>query len=88
MHTRLRNSDTETERIRSVYSERDKNHTKYGSAWYLPINLYQDSIKRRMLLRCLKKVMKNLSYLNVLDVGCGTGEFLKLLLENEFHQNN
>lgn len=74
------NAVTEAERIRAVYAARD---SKAGvPAWTLPAGLYVGSAKQRLFSWGLRNsVGTDLSPATVLDIGCGTGDFLRLLCE-------
>jgi len=72
----------ETQRIRDVYASRDAHGKKSLYAWYLPENQLM-----RYRLHCVMAEMLgnegwlDLSNKHCLDVGCGTGGWLRKLLE-------
>jgi len=72
----------EAERIRSIYADRDRQgwHSRY--AWHRPVANYQSMVRQRMFARAINASLgADLSGLRVLDVGCGTGVFLRQLVE-------
>lgn len=82
MPTQPNNNYSERERIQTIYAERDRLGKKGEHAWHIPVAAYQDSIKRRLLTRALQKSIGNeLSDVSALDVGCGIGGFLRMLVE-------
>jgi SAM-dependent methyltransferase len=78
------NNDTskEVDRIREVYSKRDAQQKKLLYAWNRPDVRFQNAYKHRLLSRALLSSFgENLNNVNALDVGCGTGGFLRTLIE-------
>jgi SAM-dependent methyltransferase len=72
----------EYKRIREVYASRDSSGKDALYSWSNLHSLYQLSIKNRMILTSLRLSFGNsLSNLAILDVGCGSGVFLRQLLE-------
>lgn len=72
----------EKNRINKVYFNREvlKKSDLYG--WHIPTIRYQEAIKSRMFSKAvLKSFGKRLSQIRVLDVGCGTGGFLRRMVE-------
>lgn len=73
---------SEYNRIREVYLNRDKSGKRALYSWSNLHSLYQSATKSRMLSIVLRSSFKNnLSNLTVLDVGCGSGNFLRQLVE-------
>ena len=69
-------------RIRNIYSGRDAIGKKSLYAWYRPEVRQQDAESKRVLSNLLfKTIGTDLSKIHVLDVGCGTGHFLRTLIE-------
>jgi SAM-dependent methyltransferase len=72
----------EMNRIRDVYTERDKNGKRMLYDWHNLCALYQSAVKERMFSNMLKKsIGEDVTSLQVLDVGCGEGAFLRKLIE-------
>jgi SAM-dependent methyltransferase len=74
--------EEEVQHIRSIYAARDKEHKRSLYSWELSDVRYSDAIKMRILSQALRRTVgSDLSDLKVLDVGCGTGGFLRTLIE-------
>lgn len=74
--------NSEIERIRSVYSGRDAIGKKALYAWHRPEVRQQDAERERVAADLLVRTLgTDLSHIRVLDVGCGTGSFLRTLVE-------
>ena len=72
----------EEHRIRSVYAERQKGRKDSLYAWYLPDVLYnQYIVKKTMAMVLFNNGLKALGKLEILDIGCGTGGWLRTLLD-------
>lgn len=72
----------ERERIRAVYAKRDSHGRRLLYAWHLPTVRYQEAVKARMFAKALRKALgAELEGARVLDVGCGSGDFLRTLVE-------
>ena len=70
----------ESDRIRSVYAKRDDKKHLY--VWHRPEIIYQEGEKNAVIAALLSKNHSfDLSESRVLDVGCGTGGFLRTLVE-------
>lgn len=71
----------ETERITRVYAERER---RLGPDFYSllrPGNMYRDQRVQRGVMEALRGLgLKHLRDLTVLDVGCGTGDFMRTLV--------
>ena len=73
---------TENERIRSVYAERDTTGNKLLYDWYRPEIIQWEADKERVMAALLSKCIgTDLSEITALDIGCGTGGFLRKLIE-------
>jgi 2-polyprenyl-3-methyl-5-hydroxy-6-metoxy-1,4-benzoquinol methylase len=69
----------ESDRIRSVYAKRDDKKHLY--VWHRPEIIYQEGEKNAVIAALLSKNHSfDLSESRVLDVGCGTGGFLRTLV--------
>ena len=70
-----------TQRIKDAYARRDATKgDRY--AWHQPDVINQDAARQAVLRQLLHRVFGNdLSSLDVLDVGCGTGSLLRGLIE-------
>ena len=65
-----------------MYAERDKQGLKNRYTWHQPDVRYQEAIKWRMLSTALRMAIgENIADKSWLDVGCGSGSFLRLLVE-------
>lgn len=72
----------EQQRIKEVYANRDSSGKRILYSWSSFNSNYQSSVKSRMIATALYSSFgANISNLSTLDVGCGTGGFLRLLLE-------
>lgn len=72
----------EINRIKDIYSRRDFAGKQSMYSWFELNAEYQTVIKRRMIISALKYALSNdLSDKKILDVGCGRGVFLRMLLE-------
>ncbi len=72
----------ESNRIRDVYAGRDTKGKRSLYAWYLPENLLmQYRIHSTMALTLNREGWSFLGDKNCLDIGCGTGGWLRTLLE-------
>lgn len=81
--------EAEKERIRSVYADRDEVGRRELYAWHRPEVRQQDTERERVTAALLvKTVGPDLSNIRVLDVGCGTGGFLRTLVEWGAHPEN
>lgn len=73
---------SETERIRSVYAARDRQGKKTLYGWQKQNVRYFDSCRERLFSSGLYFAFgEDLSEVRVLDVGCGSGAFLRKLVE-------
>jgi SAM-dependent methyltransferase len=71
----------EQERIRSVYAQRRDAAVMAQYAWHRPEVLQQIAVRSRVLAPLLLKVLgADLSAARILDVGCGTGAFMRQLI--------
>lgn len=71
----------EQERIRSVYQARRDGRLPAQYAWHRPEVLQQNAIRSRILATLLvDAVGSDLSSARILDVGCGSGSFLRQLI--------
>ena len=78
----MNNLKKEEHRIKSVYSGRLKDGKESLYAWYLPDVLYnQFIIKKTMAMVLVKNGLHDLEKLEILDVGCGAGGWLRTLLD-------
>ena len=74
--------DQEEERIRQVYARRDASGKTALYYWQRQDVIYMVYRDRAVLARALQCLgINDLSPLHVLDVGCGSGGWLRLLLE-------
>lgn len=74
--------ETHTQRVKEVYAERDNSGKAKLYTWNCPDEIYASYRKKAVLARALKKVgLKKLDELEILDVGCGTGSWLRMLIE-------
>lgn len=65
-----------------MYQERDDGGEREKYAWYRQDVVQRDYSLRRVLVEALYEAFGNdLAPLRVLDVGCGTGEFLRNMIE-------
>ncbi len=72
----------ETTRIRSVYAQRDAGGKRALYSWNAPGAALVEYRKRHVWARALDAAaLPNLNDLQVLDVGCGDGAWLRMLLE-------
>lgn len=72
----------EISRIQSVYSERDTAGRRALYAWHRPEVGLQEAEKKRAVATLLARTIgTDLSVLKIIDVGCGTGGFLRTLVE-------
>lgn len=72
----------EMSRIQSVYAERDDIQKSSLYAWHRPDVRVQQSEKELTISAALANTLgKDLSNAKILDVGCGTGSFLRKLIE-------
>lgn len=72
----------EHERIKKVYGNRDIRDKHSVYAWYRPEVRQQDAYKDRIVSSLLYNTLGNeLANINILDVGCGSGGFLRKLIE-------
>jgi SAM-dependent methyltransferase len=82
MSNRYTDSMAEENRIRSVYQKRDQTGKPEFYAWHRADNLWNEHRIKMEMARSLKKEgLIDLSGLNILDVGCGTGGWLRTLSE-------
>jgi SAM-dependent methyltransferase len=69
-------------RIQCVYSGRDSQGRRSLYAWHRPEVRQQEADKERIASAFLSETVgDNLANIQVLDVGCGTGTFLRMLVE-------
>lgn len=72
----------EISRIQSVYTERDAAGRRSLYAWHRPEVRQQESEKEAVAASLLARTIgTNLYDIHVLDVGCGTGGFLRTLVD-------
>lgn len=72
----------ETERIRRAYAKRDQDGKGRLFSFFLPGHLFIHQQRERSILQALEKTgLSDLSNLSVLEVGCGTGDNLRKLVE-------
>lgn len=84
MNDRLKKhlSNIEESRIRQVYRNRDKNGKPSLYDWRLADFLYMSYKKKIAWSNTFQLIeLPNISGLEILDVGCGNGGWLRLLLE-------
>jgi SAM-dependent methyltransferase len=75
--------------IQVSYAKRDAVGKQALYAWHRPEIRLEDAEKEKVMARLLEKTVGNdLSRINVLDVGCGTGGFLRTLIEWGADPNN
>jgi SAM-dependent methyltransferase len=71
----------EQERIRSVYQARRDGFLPAQYAWHRPEVLQQTAVRSRILAPLLiEAVGADLSFARILDVGCGSGAFIRQLI--------
>jgi len=71
----------EQERIRSVYGARRDGFLAAQYAWYRPEVLQQTAVRSRILAPLLVDALgSDLSSARILDVGCGSGAFIRQLI--------
>lgn len=79
---RLTKFMSEKERIRTVYEARDCQNKRELYAWYRPEVRRQECERGLVLSDMLHKTVgSDLSDVTILDVGCGTGSFLRTMVE-------
>jgi len=79
---KMKEKVSEFSRIRRVYADRAKSGKGSKYSWHTPHAGYRQSIKFRMFSKALKYSFdNNLSNVKALDIGCGTGGFLRQLIE-------
>ncbi len=72
----------EIDRVRKAYEARDRDSVIQRYAWYQPDVIHRQYHLNRALASCLRMAYgEDLSHMSVLDVGCGTGAFLRTLVE-------
>ncbi|NOY72928.1 MAG: class I SAM-dependent methyltransferase [Gammaproteobacteria bacterium] len=73
---------SEIDRVRKVYEGRDGSGAKQRYAWFQPDVIQRQHHLDRALAIFLKEAYgENLSNMSALDVGCGTGGFLRSLVD-------
>ena len=71
----------EMNRIREIYKARDLGGKRNLYAWHHPYEHYFNAMKQRMISAALHFAYGgSIAELEVLDVGCGTGDFLRTLI--------
>lgn len=72
----------ERDRIIKIYKDRERNYKDQLYAWHQPDVRQQQAIFVKAMACALKNTLGyDLSHCKILDVGCGNGRFLRLLID-------
>jgi SAM-dependent methyltransferase len=79
---KMKKKESEFIRINRIYADRNKSGKCGKYSWYTAHASYRQSIKIRMFSKALRYAFdNNISNVKALDIGCGTGHFLRQLIE-------
>lgn len=68
---------TEEDRIRDAYTRRAQHDRDHDASWFNPYYVYARQERERHVLACLHRLGMPLTQMRILEVGCGTGAWLR-----------